>query len=158
MISNVISLRLALRLSGPSDLQTKCLIFGFCCGLPLAQVKIITATVNGHTTTNDNNNLRRPSHLFCLRLFSVTPPSPFRLIMVGRKGWFIQTFGRTIIKLVNLLWWIIIGTTAAPWTETPPSLVGAFVSGKCCLSDVPFSSPAHLTEKTVFYAVTEGGR
>ena len=73
--------------------------------------------------------------------------------MVGGKGWF-MTFRRTKIKLVNLLWWIIIGTTATPSTETPPSLVSVFVSGKC-LSGVPFPSPMHLTEK-FFCAVTEG--
>ena len=107
-------------------MQTKCLIFGFCCGLPLAQVKIITATANGHTATNDNNHLRRPAAVtavppcFASASFLCTPPSPFRLIVVDGTGRCMETFGRTRIKLVHLSWWIIIHTTAAPVDGNAP--------------------------------------
>ena len=115
----------ALRPSGPSDLQTKCLIFGFCCGLPLAQVKIITATAK---LPHHNQCQQQPPSPCCRHCrptffasvsFLCTPPSLFRLIMLCDRGWF-MAFGRTVTELVNLLYWSVVGTTAALLTETPP--------------------------------------
>ena len=116
---------MALRLSGPSDLQTNCLIFGFLLWTPTCPSQDLhcncqTATPQPMTTTTSVALLPTPpSPLFASVSLLCTPPQSFCLTMVRSRGWFI-VFGRTVTELVNLLHCSVVGTTAARRPETPP--------------------------------------